>query len=463
MQKATILIIDDEKLLRWSLQQNFLKEGYEVISTEKGMEGLEVFKEERPDIVLLDIHLPDVSGLNLIEGFKEIDRDAIVIMITAYGDVQTAVKAIKSGAYDFIEKPFNLDKLNIVVKKALETVSLRKEVTQLKNKLSQQYGFNSIIGQSDEIKKIFQIIQKVAQSDASTVLIQGESGTGKDLVARVIHFQGKRADMPFMEVNCTAMPESLIESELFGFEKGAFTDAKAQKKGLFELSDGGSIFLDEIGDMRLNTQAKLLKVIESKTFKRLGGVKDVNVDVRVIAATNKDLTEEVKKGNFREDLFFRLKVIPILLPPLRVRKDDVLALTSYFINEFNREFRKNLKGITKETEKLFLEYPWPGNVRELKNVIERVMILENDEYIKPEHLPLEITSQEVIQRVNMEKFDIDIPPGGLDLVEVEKKLIKGALELTKGNQTRAAKLLKLSRDALRYRMQKFDLFEKDSY
>ncbi|HDO36874.1 MAG TPA: sigma-54-dependent Fis family transcriptional regulator, partial [Nitrospirae bacterium] len=410
MQKATILIIDDEKLLRWSLQQNFLKEGYEVISTEKGMEGLEVFKEERPDIVLLDIHLPDVSGLNLIEGFKEIDRDAIVIMITAYGDVQTAVKAIKSGAYDFIEKPFNLDKLNIVVKKALETVSLRKEVTQLKNKLSQQYGFNSIIGQSDEIKKIFQIIQKVAQSDASTVLIQGESGTGKDLVARVIHFQGKRADMPFMEVNCTAMPESLIESELFGFEKGAFTDAKAQKKGLFELSDGGSIFLDEIGDMRLNTQAKLLKVIESKTFKRLGGVKDVNVDVRVIAATNKDLTEEVKKGNFREDLFFRLKVIPILLPPLRVRKDDVLALTSYFINEFNREFRKNLKGITKETEKLFLEYPWPGNVRELKNVIERVMILENDEYIKPEHLPLEITSQEVIQRVNMEKFDIDIPP-----------------------------------------------------
>ncbi|HDO36825.1 MAG TPA: sigma-54-dependent Fis family transcriptional regulator, partial [Nitrospirae bacterium] len=204
-------------------------------------------------------------------------------------------------------------------------------------------------------------------------------------------------------------------------------------------------------------------VIESKTFKRLGGVKDVNVDVRVIAATNKDLTEEVKKGNFREDLFFRLKVIPILLPPLRVRKDDVLALTSYFINEFNREFRKNLKGITKETEKLFLEYPWPGNVRELKNVIERVMILENDEYIKPEHLPLEITSQEVIQRVNMEKFDIDIPPGGLDLVEVEKKLIKGALELTKGNQTRAAKLLKLSRDALRYRMQKFDLFEKDSY
>jgi DNA-binding NtrC family response regulator len=461
MNKGRILIVDDEKLLRWSLQQNFLKEGYEVISAEKGMQGIEAFKEERPDVVLLDIHLPDISGLNVLEGIKEIDPDAIVLMVTAYGDVETAVKAIKLGAYDFIEKPFNMEKLNITISKAMETISLRKEITQLKGKLSTQYGFDSIIGQSDEMMKVFGIIQKVASSDASTILIQGESGTGKDLVARVIHYQSSRAAMPFMEINCTAVPDSLIESELFGYEKGAFTDAKALKKGLFELADGGSIFLDEIGDMQPNTQAKLLKVLESKTFKRIGGVKDIKVDVRIIAATNKNLTEEVRKGNFREDLFFRLKVIPINLPPLRDRKKDILLLANYFITEFNREFRKKVKGLTRETERLFLEYPWPGNVRELKNVIERVMILESDEYIRPEHLPLELTSRETIHQLNTESFDIAIPPGGVDIEEVEKKLIRGALEMTKGNQTRAAKLLNLSRDALRYRMQKFGLFDKE--
>lgn len=460
MKKGTILIVDDEKLLRWSLQQNFLKEGYEVISAEKGMQGIEAFKAERPDVVLLDIHLPDISGLNVLEGIKEVDPNAIVLMVTAYGDVETAVKAIKLGAYDFIEKPFNMEKLNITINKAMETISLRKEISQLKGKLSEQYGFDSIIGRSPEMMKVFEIIRKVAQSDASTVLIQGESGTGKDLVARVIHYQSNRASMPFMEINCTAVPESLIESELFGFEKGAFTDAKTQKKGLFELADGGSIFLDEIGDMKLNTQAKLLKVLESKTFKRIGGVKDISVDVRIIAATNKNLQEEVKKGNFREDLFFRLKVIPIYLPSLREREGDIILLANYFITEYNREFRKNVKGLSKDAERLFKEYPWPGNVRELKNVIERVMILENTEYIRPEHLPVELTTTEVIQEMNMTDFEIKIPPGGVNIEEVEKKLIESALSMTKGNQTRAAKLLNLSRDALRYRMQKFGLFEK---
>ncbi len=457
MQGAKILIIDDEKLLRWSLEQNFLKEGYSVISSGNGEEGLNLYKEELPDITLLDVQLPDGSGMAVLEKIKEIDRDAIVIMITAYGDIQTAVRSIKIGAYDFVEKPFNMKKLNIMIEKALETVVLRKEVSQLKNKLSVQYGFDSIIGESEVMRGVFELVQKVARSDATTVLILGESGTGKDLVAKVIHYQSRRAGRPFMEISCTALPEALIESELFGFEKGAFTDAKTMKKGLFELADGGSIFLDEIGDMKLNTQAKLLKAIENKTFKRIGGIKDISVDVRVIAATNRDLEEEVKRGGFRGDLYYRLNVIPIQLPPLRERGKDIVLLARYFINQYNREFRKTVRGLTRETERLFLEYCWPGNVRELKNVIERVMILENDEFIRPEYLPIEIRSAEFIQRAGPEELDIRIPAGGIDIEDVEKRLIRRALQMTGGNQTKAAKLLNITRDTLRYRMQKYGL------
>lgn len=455
MPEAKILVIDDEKLMRWSLQQNLSKEGYTVITAEKGMDGLNLFKEETPDVTLLDIHLPDVSGITVLQGIKEINKDALAIMITAFGDIQTAVKTIKLGAYDFVEKPFNVDKLKILVAKALETVSLRKEVSQFRSQFSLKYGFDSIIGQSEEMQKIFEIIKKIAKSDATTIMLQGESGTGKDLVAKVIHYQSRRNDKPFMEINCTALPETLIESELFGHEKGAFTDAKAMKKGLFELADGGTIYLDEIGDMKPSTQAKLLKIIESKMFKRIGGVKDITVDVRIIAATNKNLAEEVKSGNFREDLYYRLKVIPVLIPPLRDRPSDISALAKYFINEFNREFKKNLKGISKETEKYFKEYQWPGNVRELKNIIERAMILESEEdFILPEHLPIEFTSKEVAF-ANVRSIDIKIPPGGLDIEEVEKELIRQALDITRGNQTKASRLLNITRDALRYRMQKF--------
>lgn len=455
MPEAKILVIDDEKLMRWSLQQNLSKEGYTVITAEKGMDGLNLFKEETPDVTLLDIHLPDVSGITVLQSIKEINKDALAIMITAFGDIQTAVKTIKLGAYDFVEKPFNVDKLKILVAKALETVSLRKEVSQFRSQFSLKYGFDSIIGQSEEMQKIFEIIKKIAKSDATTIMLQGESGTGKDLVAKVIHYQSRRNDKPFMEINCTALPETLIESELFGHEKGAFTDAKAMKKGLFELADGGTIYLDEIGDMKPSTQAKLLKIIESKMFKRIGGVKDITVDVRIIAATNKNLAEEVKSGNFREDLYYRLKVIPVLIPPLRDRPSDISALAKYFINEFNREFKKNLKGISKETEKYFKEYQWPGNVRELKNIIERAMILESEEdFILPEHLPIEFTSKEVAF-ANVRSIDIKIPPGGLDIEEVEKELIRQALDITRGNQTKASRLLNITRDALRYRMQKF--------
>ncbi len=459
MEKGKILVIDDEKLLRWSLQQNLTKEGYTVVTAERGAEGLDFYIEEQPDIVLLDVHLPDISGITILENIKKENKDAIIIMVTAFGDVQTAVRTIKMGAYDFVEKPFNMDKIKILISKALETVSLRKEVSQFRSELSKKYGFSNIVGKSPEMLKIFDLTRKVAKSDATTILLQGESGTGKDLVAKVVHYESSRAEKPFMDINCTALPETLIESELFGHEKGAFTDAKQLKKGLFELSEGGTVFLDEIADIKLSTQAKLLKVIENKTFKRIGGNKDISVDLRIIAATNKVLSEEVKKGNFREDLYYRLKVIPIVLPPLRERKDDILLLGAHFIEEFNREFKKHVKRLSPETEKAFLEYPWPGNIRELKNVIERAMILENHEFILPEHLPLELLSFDT-KALNVTGASISIPSGGIDIEQVEKELIRQALDLTKGNQTKAAKLLTLTRDALRYRMQKFELTEK---
>ena len=458
MEKGKILVIDDEKLLRWSLQQHLVKEGFTVVTAERGGDGLTLFVDEQPDITLLDVHLPDISGIQVLEQIKKENRDAIIIMVTAFGDVQTAVKTIKIGAYDFVEKPFNMDKLKILIDKALETVSLRKEVSQFRSQLSNKYGFNNIVGKSSEMSKIYSLINKVSKSDATTVLLQGESGTGKDLIAKVIHYESGRADKPFMDINCTALPENLIESELFGYEKGAFTDAKQMKKGLFELSDGGTIFLDEIADMKLSTQAKLLKVLENKTFKRIGGIRDITVDLRIVAATNKDLAEEVKKENFREDLYYRLKVIPIMLPALRQRDDDILLLAEYFIGEFNREFKKKVRGISKETEKAFKAYGWPGNIRELRNVIERAMILENEEYILPEHLPVELLSSGKDIGVGLGGA-IKIPPGGLDIEQVEKDLIKQALDQTKWNQTRAAKLLNISRDALRYRMQKFGFLQ----
>jgi DNA-binding NtrC family response regulator len=380
-------------------------------------------------------------------------------MITAFGDIETAVKAIKLGAYDFVEKPFNLDKLKILLSKAVETGSLREEVSHYKSQLTSQFSMNSIVGQSDQMKEVIALVKKVAQSDASTIFLHGESGTGKDLIAKVIHYSSKRSDKPFMDINCTALPETLIESELFGYEKGAFTDAKVMKKGFFELADGGTIYLDEIADMKSSTQAKLLKVIENKTFKRIGGVKDIAVDIRVIASSNKNIEEEIRNGNFREDLYYRLQVIPLRLPPLRERSEDIIFLTNAFINQFNNEFKKHVLGISKEVKKSFLDYHWPGNIRELKNVIERAMILENEEYILPEHLPIELSKQ-INPQKEISDSRVTIPPGGLNIELVEKELITQALEQSKWNQTKAAKLLNLTRDALRYRMQKFGIMNQ---
>ena len=454
MPETKVLVIDDERLLRWSLEQNLSRDGYQVMTSEKGLEGITIFRRESPDITLLDIRLPDISGLTVLEGIKEINKDAAVVIISAFGDVQTAVNAVKLGACDFVEKPFDMDKLKMTMHKALETCSLRKEIVQLRSNLGSRYGYDSVIGQSEEIKEVMRLVEKVARSDATTILMQGESGTGKDLIAKVIHYQSARMDKPFIEINCTALPESLIESELFGHEKGAFTDAGAMKQGLFELAEGGTIYLDEIADMRLSTQAKLLKVIENKSFKRVGGTRDIEVNLRVIAATNKRLDEEVKKGNFRGDLYYRLKVVPVNLPPLRRRGEDILLLALHFVNAFNREFRKKVKGLSSMSERLFLGYEWPGNVRELKNVIERAMILEDDVLILPEHLPLELSGGPA-GGAEKNGVYLKLPAAGLDIEKVEKELVRQALDQTKGNQTKAAKLLHLTRDTLRYRMQKF--------
>jgi DNA-binding NtrC family response regulator len=461
--KEKVLIVDDERLIRWYLKENLEKAGYEVTQAEKGGDALRIFSETLPDLTLLDVNLPDMSGIDVLRAIKGIDKDVPVIIITAFGNIKTAVDAMKFGAHDFIEKPFEMEKLHIVMEKALENAFLRREVSRYKAK-SGDYRLEHIIGNSPKILQIKTIIGKIATSNASTILIEGESGTGKDFIARVIHNESSRAQKSFIEVNCAALPENLIESELFGYERGAFTGASTPKKGLFEVANGGSIFLDEIGDMNYDLQAKLLKVIDNKTFRRLGGTAEITVDERIIAATNRDLQVKIKSGTFREDLYWRLKVIPLHLPPLRERGEDVLLFSHEIIDRFNLEFKKNIKGLSPETSELFLKYPWPGNVRELKNVIERTMILLNDEYVTPDYLPSEIAHQGAedgaAKQKASERFCIDMPAEGIDMDSVERELLKKALVMAKGNQSKAAKLLNLGRDAFRYRVQKFGLISE---
>lgn len=460
--KEKVLVVDDEKLIRWSLKENLGKAGYEVVEAEKGNDALKVFSESLPDLVLLDVNLPDISGIEVLRTIKTIDKDVPIIIITAFGNIQTAVDAMKFGAYDFIEKPFEIKKLNIVMEKALENAFLRREVTRYKAK-DGEYSFESIIGNSPKINELTRVIKKIALSNTTTVLLEGETGTGKDFIAKVIHNQSSRVQKSFIDVNCAALPENLIESELFGYERGAFTGASAPKKGLFEISSGGTIYLDEIGDMNYDLQAKLLKVIDSKTFRRLGGTTEIMTDVRIIAATNRDLQAKIKAGTFREDLYWRLKVMPLYIPPLRERGEDILLLSHNIIERLNIEFKKHIKGLSPETRRLFMTYRWPGNVRELKNVIERAMILETEEYITPEHIPAEISQYGEAKPLKLkasEELEINIPDEGLDIENVEKELLKKALQMAKGNQSKAAKLLNLGRDAFRYRVQKFGLEEE---
>ena len=457
MSEARILVVDDEYLIRWTLQQNLEREGYEVLLAETGEEALEKVKEEAPDIALLDIKLPGMDGYEVLEKALKIDEGIVPIMITAFDEVDKVVKAMRLGALDYISKPFDFSKVYLSIQKALEASQLKREVRHLRREQRSWYSFDNLIAVSQEMGRVLQISEKIAQSEAATVLIQGESGTGKEVIAHLVHGRSTRQNMPFITVNCANFPEQMLENELCGHEKGAFTDAKEVKKGLLEVADKGTLFLDEIGDMSLNLQGKILRLVEQKTFRRIGGLKDIQVDVRIITATNKDLLMLKEEAKFREDLFYRINVASIRIPPLRERPDDILPLTKYFMQRYDEEFHKNVQKISKGVEDFLGNYNWPGNVRELKNVIERAMILVEGDTLLMEHLPIEILGQASKQGGVIE--GIRIPPEGISMEKVEEALVKQALKMTNGNQTRAAKLLDISRDALRYRMQKFGLLE----
>ena len=463
----TILIIDDEPHLPHQFARFLERRGYEVYTAANGEVGLEELQKNSIDLVLLDVRLPKMGGLEVLKRIRKTDQELPVIMLTAYGDVKTAVEAMKLGASDYLIKGFDLAELLLVVQRALEMSAMYRELRQLKRERSDNYHFNYIVGQSERMREIFDTVARIARSGgAASVLITGESGTGKEVIARAIHEQSSRASGPFHPLNCAAIPSNILESELFGYEQYAFTDAKKQKRGLLELADGGTLFLDEIGEMPLDMQAKLLRVLETQSFYRLGGNKEVRINVRVLAATNRNLEEAMKEGSFRSDLFFRLAVLRIDLPPLRERPGDILLFAWRFIEDFNKSLGRNVKKIAPEAQQLLLEYNWPGNVRELKNVIERAIILNSGNELLPDHLPYEIVGQRGSDKGSQidpwEQWLRERPLGPVALEEVtsrvEKYFVQWALETAKHNRTRAAELLGLTKvDQLRYLMRKYGI------
>jgi two-component system, NtrC family, response regulator AtoC len=451
--RDTILVVDDDRSIRITLAEALRSWGYEVVQAANVAEAHRVFNEETPSVVLLDIDLPDGSGLDVLQELKEQQVEAIVIMVTANVDVKNTVAALRGGAHDFIGKPIRLEELRVTIRNGLETRALRREVKLVRREKAQAFSFDGIIGESAPMRKAIELAQKVAQSDVTAILLQGESGTGKDLFARAIHYASERAASPYVAINCAALPATLIESELFGYEKGAFTDAKTKKEGLFEQAQGGTLFLDEIGEMELGLQAKLLRVLEDNAFRRVGGLKDLPLDVRIIAASNRNLKKESEEGHFRLDLYFRLSIIQIDIPPLRERGDDVLLLAQYYIEKINQKRRDSkLRGLAPDVARIFQKYDWAGNVRELRNVIERASILEDGEFVTTEHLPADLTQQQSNQAADNTIFIL--PPEGMPLEEIELQAARQAMERSGGNLTHAAKLLHISRDQLRYKLKK---------
>jgi two-component system response regulator AtoC len=448
-----ILIADDEKNMRWILVKNLKSEGFLVVTAEDGDEAFNLFLDEAPDMVILDYKMPKLDGMEVLKRIKKVNSTIPVIMITAHGSTNAAVEAMKLGAVDYISKPFDINELKMTIFKALNIDKLNKEIEYLKELSSENFGDKKIIGHSRKMKEIFEIIDKIADTNA-TVLIMGESGTGKEGIAASIHNKSSRKDKPYIRVNCGAIPENLIESELFGYEKGAFTGANHRKLGRFDRAQGGTLFLDEIGELSLAMQVKILRVLQEKEFERVGGTEVIKSDVRIIAATNRNLEEMVQKGEFREDLLYRLKVIPIYLPPLRERKEDIEPLVDYFIAKYCKETNKAKLSIEKDALDLLKAYDYPGNVRELENLIERMVILSNDGIIRASMLPKEIVKGAFTTNQN---DPFILPENGINLEEVEKSLVRQALERSKGNQTHAAKLLGMSRHALIYRMEKYNL------
>jgi two-component system response regulator AtoC len=472
MSAEKILVVDDERLVRWSLRQKCEEWGYHVLEAETGAAALRLAHSESPDLVLLDLRLPDMSGLRVLQELNQAHDARAVIMITADLQLEDVKTALKLGAYDFVGKPLEFDELLVGIKNALEATRLRSEVQTLRGEVRRRTGYHEVIATAPKMTEVMAFVQKVAASEATTILIQGESGTGKDLIAKAIHYESTRQEKAFVAVNCSAIPETLMEAELFGHEKGAFTDAKAMKKGLFEMADGGTLFLDEIGELSPLLQAKLLRVLEDQVIRRVGGVRDMQVDVRVIAASNRDLERAVLDGGFRQDLYYRLAVISIFIPPLRERKDDIVPLVEFFVERYNRRFRKSIRGLTEDTRRLLLSHSWPGNVRELKNAIERAMILEEEQFLRPVYLPFSVSQPQsgmtTFERTSASNGSVplsngrslprlSIPEGGTSLEEMERVMVELAMRQANNNQTHAARLLDISRDALRYKLKKFGL------
>jgi DNA-binding NtrC family response regulator len=453
-----VLVVDDERLVRWSLTQRLRADGMDVIEAGSVAEALQA---RELDAAILDYRLPDGDGISVLRRLREIDPDLPVVMLTAHKDVDIVVEAVKAGASDYVTKPFEVDDVALRLTRAIDATPARRELRRLREDLARPFTFASLIGESDAMQAVKTLARKVAQSPTSTVLLTGESGTGKDLVAKVIHYASSRASRPFLNITCSALPETLLESELFGHERGAFTDARQQKRGLFEQGDEGTVFLDEVAETVPSFQAKLLRFLEEKAFRRLGGTADIKVDVRVIAATNQDLEKTVRDGRFREDLYYRLNVLRIEMPTLRVRGRDIVLLAEHYIAQFSQEFRRPVRRLTAAAERALLAYSWPGNVRELRNLIERAVLLAESTDLGPEDFEIAHALRRPDGAIAA-AGDIQLPDGGLDLEEVERRLVVLALERTRGNQTQAAALLGLHRDQIRYRIEKFGLKTPDA-